>query len=649
MFLNSGYRARGFAAPVTPCSKGVSAGRITAAEWLRTIFHEAINGNVYDGKGGVDGSMQFELGNSENAGNFAPSTIGMFAPFLSSRLSLADIEAVGLYAAVRSCGGPAIPVRGGRVDAAAAGLSGFVPQPQNSAGIFANQFARLGLDTVGMIQIVACGHTIGGVHASENPDIINAGTFPNDFATMDTTPSTFDNAIATEYVAGTTNDPLVVGKSITTSRNSDTKVFAADRNVTIRTLQDATAFASACKTVFQKMIEVVPSSVTLTDPITPYTVKPYDLQLTLLGGGTNIKFTGDIRIRTSTLTNVALVQLVYKDRTGTAMSTPINTTPSGTASGFDDTFSFFGFSTELEADTSISSFNVLVTLTGGSTQVFDNNGNGFKVDDTIIYQSPQSCLDGSGKLTVVAAVRNGASSPSVKVVVKNAQASPNPVPSLSTATAAMATQSAVGSYQLYSAAYTLSGSQASSAVFGVFADSSSDNYKSPSGLPTACTPLGSSTPTSTPTSTAFAFQGCYYDAGAPRALGESGTTGDTMTVEKCATFCSSYQLFGLEYSKYVTLLPFPYDLERVLTYLGNVTAAIPWMLQVQSGLSPTATCPAVVTRPKSVVPAIASACTRTSSTHRLATQLLQAMTTRAATARALRAVRCLIVRLPAIV
>lgn len=552
LYLNSGYRSRGFATPVTPCSKGVTAGRITAAEWVRTAFHDAISGNVFTKEGGLDGSIAFELNSADNAGNAVPSSVGMWAPFFSSQTSFADLIAAGIYAATRSCGGPVVPVRGGRKDATSAGPAGFVPQPQNAIGTFRNQFARLGLDDAGMIQLVACGHTLGGVHASENPLILDAGTVPNDFATMDTSPSAFDGKIASEFVTWNTKNPLVVGKSTTNGRNSDSVVFRADGNVTIRSMQDPTTFSNTCQAVFQKMIEVVPSGVTLTDPVTPYEVKPYTVQLTLLPGGANIRFTGDIRIRTTQRGNVAQVQLVYKDRTGSAVSDPIDTTVTGTASGFDDTFVFFGFSTDIPTSTSISSFNVLVTLSGGTTQTFDNNGSGFKVDDNVIFQSPQSCLDGSGKLTVVAAVRSGASTPSLQVVVKNPRASPNPVPSLSTATAAMASQSAVGSYQLFSADYTFSASQASSAVFGVSAGSSSDVLKNTNNLPTACTPLSSSTPTSIPSSAAFAFRGCYYDAGAPRALAGSATTASDMTVEKCAAFCSQYKFFGTEYGQWVT-------------------------------------------------------------------------------------------------
>lgn len=103
-----------------------------------------------------------------------------------------------------------------------------------------------------------------------------------------------------------------------------------------------TTFANTCATMLQKMIEVVPSGVALTDTIVPYEVKPYALQLTLLSGGAKLSFGGEIRVRTTNrpASQIASVQLVYKDRSGgsTCGSCTISTVTAGTASGFDDTF-----------------------------------------------------------------------------------------------------------------------------------------------------------------------------------------------------------------------------------------------------------------------------------------------------------------------
>ena len=338
--LNTGYNARGFALRVTPCSfseQGV--GRIASAEWIRTAFHDMATGSVFTGIGGLDASLVFELG-GDNIGAAFETTLTTFAPFLSSRSSMADIIAMGVYTAVRSCGGPVVPIRTGRIDATEAGPQG-VPLPQNSLFTFENQFARTGFNTTEMIAVTACGHTLGGVHAVNFPQIVPAGTAPNDYHLFDST-TVFDEKIASEYIDGNATDPLTVGPSKAIGFDSDARVFAADGNVTIKAMSDPTTFASMCATMLQKMVEVVPSGTVLTDPIVPYEIKPNAMQLTLLDGGHEIQFAGEIRVRTTvrTASQIAKVQLVYKDRTGgnNCGSCTISAAEKGTALGFDDSF-----------------------------------------------------------------------------------------------------------------------------------------------------------------------------------------------------------------------------------------------------------------------------------------------------------------------
>jgi hypothetical protein len=337
MFLNSGYRSRGFGTHVTPCGfSEFGPGRQTAAEWLRIGFHDMATTNVFNGiHGGIDGSIQFELNDGENIGLGFNTTLHTYSNFFNSRLSIADLVALGVYASTRTCGGPIIPMRGGRIDATVPNQIG-VPQPQNGRGIFVNQFTRMGFNTTDMIKMTACGHTLGGVHAGDFNNIVAPGTVPNDFQLFDNTLE-FDNAIATRYISGPDTDPLAVGISVASGRNSDVAVFGADNNVTLQAMTNAATFNSMCQDILQRMIEVVdPSIVTLSPIIAPYEVKPEGLQLTLLSGGATISFTGDIRVRT-TARSVSSVSITYLDRTGAAGGT-ITTTVSGTGSGFDETF-----------------------------------------------------------------------------------------------------------------------------------------------------------------------------------------------------------------------------------------------------------------------------------------------------------------------
>ena len=342
MFLTQGYRTRTFADLVTPCSKSPNtAGRINAAEWIRTAFHDMATADVSTGLGGLDASLLFEMDRSENIGAAFQSTFIFLQSFLTVQSSISDLLALSMYTAVRACGGPIVPIRAGRIDATEAGATG-VPEPQDPTLTFVAQFARMGFNTSEMIEVTACGHTVGGVHSVDFPLIVPDGSAPNDFGLFDDAnqaQSKFDCGVARDYVLGNTTNPLVVGIAKQNGRDSDGRVFGADKNVTIKALADPVVFQDRCAVVLQKMIDVVPATVTLTDPIQPYEVKPVNPQLTLVAPGTTLAFTGEIRVRTTVRTadKIASVTVVYKDRDGKAGDT-ITATSVGTATGFDDEF-----------------------------------------------------------------------------------------------------------------------------------------------------------------------------------------------------------------------------------------------------------------------------------------------------------------------
>ena len=407
---------------------------------------------------------------------------------------MADIIALGLYAAVRSCSGPAVPFKSGRIDATEAGPVG-VPLPQNSLFTFQNQFARVGFNATEMIQVVACGHTLGGVHASNFPQIVPPGSAPDDVVHFDTT-TKFDEKIASEFVSGQTKDPLTVGPAKSVGRDSDYRVFNSDGNVTISAMANPTTYTTTCKALLQRMIEVVPSGVPLTDPIVPYEIKPTALQLTLLSGGSKLQFAGEIRVRTTSrpASQIASVDIIYKDRNGASScgTCKIPTAVKGTAAGFDDSFAFYGFTALLASDTSISSFIVLVTLTSGAKTIYGNGPSGFPVQDQIMLQSPQSCL-ASNVLTVVAAVRSTSSSgASLDLTLKVPRTGIIP-PALQAQSVAMTKGAKVGPYDLYSAKYTLDASQTKNTKFDVSLTGGSvkvaDSFKDVGGLGGACVPL----------------------------------------------------------------------------------------------------------------------------------------------------------------
>lgn len=50
----------------------------------------------------------------------------------------------------------------------------------------------------------------------------------------------------------------------------------------------------------------------------------------------------------------------------------------------------------------------------------------------------------------------------------------------------------------------------------------------------------------------YSLLGCYSEASSGRALSERSTSQSDMTVETCATYCSGYKYFGVEYGAEVS-------------------------------------------------------------------------------------------------
>lgn len=250
---------------------------------------------------------------------------------------------------------------------------------------------------------------LGGVHSSEFPEITG-----NDNAThttkFDDTDS-FDEVVVSGYLHGNTSNPLVVGPDET---NSDTRVFAADGNVTMKALANATAFQDSCRDILARMIDTVPSNVELTEPLEPIAIKPRDIQLTLNPNGT-LLLEGRIRVLVTGRTDRNLtVSIPYARRDGsscaacTLTATRLSGPGGSSGNGFDSEFNFYDFSTTLDAG--VSHFNVSIATAAG-VEEYDNGGAGFPIDDSVLLQTPQSCLiqeldaNGNWNLTAVAAVR----------------------------------------------------------------------------------------------------------------------------------------------------------------------------------------------------------------------------------------------------
>ncbi|KAF7367873.1 Peroxidase [Mycena sanguinolenta] len=293
------------------------SGRSNAADWIRTAYHDMATYNITDGTGGMDASIRFsvEQARPEDPGDgFLNSNIvlGLSA---NRYISIADTLAVGAILAIEACGGPQIAFRGGRVDAGEPNLPG-VPEPQQDLASHVAAFARQGFNQTEMIGLVACGHTFGGVQQSLFPLTVPEFNAPNNsesVAHFDSTFVTFDNNIATEYISGTTLNPLVVGNNETT--NSDKRIFGSDGNATMLAFANSPEhFAATCADLFARMVDTVPNGVQLTEVIEPLPVKPANIKIDL--DGDNIRFAGEVRFWNLPDNPERTVNLLWDDRVG---------------------------------------------------------------------------------------------------------------------------------------------------------------------------------------------------------------------------------------------------------------------------------------------------------------------------------------------
>ncbi|KAA8565636.1 hypothetical protein EYC84_009487 [Monilinia fructicola] len=413
LYLQQGWLHYGFRDGVTPCSfSSIGPGRQTAAEWIRTAYHDMATHDIETGLGGLDASIAFELGRAENPGAAFNGTFGFTNNYHSVKASTADLIALSVVVASMSCGGPIVPYRAGRIDAIQAGVPG-VPEPQQDLATHTAIFAKQGFNTSEMITMVACGHVLGGVHGVDFPQITGDGNETN-FPHFDSKFDQFGNTIVTEYLGNNSSDVLLVGKNDTF--NSDKRIFGADNNKTMKALADPTNFNKQCADIFARMIDTVPATVTLSEVLTPIEVKPWNIAVSL---GTNhtLKFSGHIRVRTTHRDDSKLsVSIQYRDRnnsTTSVLATTRETYQLGQSSGFDnEIFTWYSFSTALDTTAGVSSFDVVLHTAGAADEINTNNGRGFPISDAILYQPSQSCLPqtsvndaGQWNLTITAAVR----------------------------------------------------------------------------------------------------------------------------------------------------------------------------------------------------------------------------------------------------
>ncbi|PPR01093.1 hypothetical protein CVT26_015999 [Gymnopilus dilepis] len=392
---------------VHPCRKRTGTLASIAAEWFRFAFHDMATHNVDDGSGGLDGSLVYELGRPENFGLGFNQTQSDFSAFPNKLVSRADVIAIGAIMAVNTCGGPILSLRGNRQDAWTAGATG-TPQPQQDLSTLTESFRKQGFNSTEMIKMVACGHTLGGVRSADFPDLVPPN--PNSiYPVIDNFDNSthFDNSVVTEYLDGTTQNPLVVSANQT--MDSDLRVFSSDGNATVKGLTDNTVFQSECQSLLTRMLNVVPTSVNLTDEITLLPAKVTYAQLTFekqqFVFKTNFRLTQAINTTANANRNVTLYwcdrygdNQNCKGKTNTALPVKTvqddpNVSPVTQSLGYY--FLNYNFVVPVDTNASVAKFWFVVDEHDGSKPTTYNNGGGdYVIDqDQVLFIPMSSHMD----------------------------------------------------------------------------------------------------------------------------------------------------------------------------------------------------------------------------------------------------------------
>jgi hypothetical protein len=234
-----------------------------------------------------------------------------------------------------------------------------------------------------------------------------------------------DNNVVLEYLDISTANPLI--RNTNDTLNSDKRIFAVDNNKTMKKLADGAYFKSQCEAAFEKMLNLVPGDVTLSEPMVPADIRPYIETYELSADG-SIEFSGRLRVRITPVTgsdaNTLTASLIRSSPNGSAIPEIVASRAAfkgGMSSGYlDESFQWFELSQTLNASQAFNPFNIRV-----NDVAYGNDGTGgYSVSADILFQKAQSCvaIDAVGTANITAAVskallKNGAA-PQMRIMQK---------------------------------------------------------------------------------------------------------------------------------------------------------------------------------------------------------------------------------------
>jgi len=262
---------------------------------------------------------------------------------------------------------------------------------------------------------------MGSVHHDGFPQIVPETAVTEKSTTgavpFDKTPQAFDVTLVNEYLDGTgqRGGPLVTTTNVTVQ--SDLRIYASDNNATMRSLAKSSKyFAGQCTSLFERMLNTVPTAVRLTEVITPMAVKPVNVALTVDPTSGAVQYSGYIRLLSTSFNAESVVSLSFYSRSGDLVPSYNTTaTSSGTGTSIFGNTTYYQFATNIDPQVGVSSFVISVKDDGKTTR-FTNGGHGYPIQDKVVW-IPNSSSVSSDSIKVTAAVLTSSGYQDVSVAI----------------------------------------------------------------------------------------------------------------------------------------------------------------------------------------------------------------------------------------
>lgn len=138
------------------------------------------------------------------------------------------------------------------------------------------------------------------------------------------------------------------------SKRSDYRLYISDNNATLQSMSEDYAFRTRCFSVFERMINTVPATVKLSEPVTPLTWKGVDVIMDINSTGT-VSVSGLIRNLYSTIAPPETVSYTLTSTAGNSSAQTSNTA-SGNGTSLYGSTQYWPFNSTIEQGTTSVNF-----------------------------------------------------------------------------------------------------------------------------------------------------------------------------------------------------------------------------------------------------------------------------------------------------